>query len=82
MEIINHYSMAISGVFIWGLLAFTLLRGGYEPKDGAILLLAAAALIGGWLLLRPQRGSTDGLGQFESELGQGRAVLLEMQSPF
>ncbi|MBC8331975.1 MAG: hypothetical protein H8E28_08335 [Anaerolineae bacterium] len=82
MEIINHYSMIISAVFILGLTAYFLLRNGYTPRDGVILIGVAAALLGGWLILRPQQGSAEGLAQLQAEFGQGRAVLLEMQSPF
>ena len=82
MGIINHYSMMLSAIFIIGLTAFFLLRDGYQPKDGVILLVVAVALLGGWLILRPRQASADGRAQLQSEFGQGRAVLLEMQSPF
>jgi len=74
--------MLISAFLIFGLIAFFLLRDGYQPKDGAILIAVAVILLSGWLFLRPQQGSVDKLEQFEAELGQGRIMLLEMQSPF
>ncbi len=82
MELINHYSMILSAIFVVGMTAYFLLRDGYKSADGMILLVVMAVMIGGWLLLRPKPGSDDGLAQFQAELGQGRAVLLEMQSPF
>ncbi len=82
MQVINHYSMLFSAVFIFGVTAFFLLRDGYAPKDGLILIMITAVLIGGWLILRPKQGSADGNGQLEAEIGQGHAVLLELQSPF
>lgn len=82
MQIINHYSMIFSSLFVLGLTAFFLLRDGYASKDGVILTVVMVALIGGWFLLRPKQGFAEGQDQFKSELGQERAVLLEMQSPF
>jgi len=82
MSIINHYSVIFGALFIFGLTVFLLLRDGYKPADGVILFILAVALIAVWLLSRPQSGTIDGLAQFESKLGQGRAVLLELQSPF
>ncbi|MBC8508055.1 MAG: hypothetical protein ISR58_08900 [Anaerolineales bacterium] len=82
MQIINHYSMLFSAVFIFGITSFFLLRDGYAPKDGVILFVVMAVLIGGWLILRPKQGTADGQKQLEAEIGKGRAVLLELQSPF
>jgi len=74
--------MLISALFVFGLTAFFLLRDGYQSADGVILALLGAGLIGGWLLLRPRPGIADELAQFQAKMGQGQAVLLEMQSPF
>ncbi|MCJ7717526.1 MAG: hypothetical protein MUO54_13535 [Anaerolineales bacterium] len=82
MEIVNHYSMLWTGVFILGVAAFFFLRKGYKPKSGLKLLGLAAVLLVGWLVLRPQQASTTELTQFKAELGQGQNVLLEMQSPY
>lgn len=82
MQIINHYSMLFSAVFILGITAFFLLRDGFAPKDGIILIVVIVALIGGWLLLRPKKGFAEGQTQFKTELGQGRATLFELQSPY
>lgn len=82
MQIINHYSMLFSAIFALGITAFFLLRDGYTPKDGLILIVVTVALIGGWLLLCPMRGFAEGQAQFKTELGQGRATLLELQSPY
>ena len=82
MVIINHYSMIWGGVIILGLVAFYLLRKGFKPKDGLKLLVLAVALFVIWLSLRPQQASTTELEQFQAEIGQGQAILLEMQSPY
>ena len=82
MEIINNYSMLWSGVLILGAAAFFLLRKGYEPKNGFVLIGLTAILLVGWLALRPEQASTTEFAQFEAELGQGQIVLLELQSPY
>ena len=82
MEIINHYSMLWSGVIILAVGVFIILRKGYKPKDGLKLLGLAAILLVAWMFLRPQQASTNEYVQFQSELGQEQAVLLELQSPY
>ena len=82
MEFINHYSMLWSGVLILAVAAFFLLRKGYEPKSGFKLVVLAAILLVGWLVVRPEQASTTEFSQFEAELGQGQTVLLELQSPY
>ena len=74
--------MLLSGIFILGLAAFVLLRKGIKPKDGITLFVLAVALFGIWLFLRPEQASTSELTEFQSQIGQGQAVLVEMQSPY
>jgi len=82
MQIFNQYSMLLSGIFILGLAAFVVLRKGIKPKDEIMLLALAAALFVVWQFLRPEHASTNELGDFQSQIGQGQAVLVEMQSPY
>jgi len=82
MQIFNQYSMLLSGIFILGLAAFVILRKGIKLQDGIKLLALAVALIVVWLALRPEQASTNELGEFQSQIGQGQAVLVEMQSPY
>ena len=82
MEILNQYSMLLSGIFILGLAALVFLRGGINLKNGIGLLAVALALFAAWLVLRPEQASTNELAEFQSQIGQGQAVLVEMQSPY
>ena len=82
MELINQYSMLWGGIIIAGLATFVILRKGFKPKDGIKLLFLVIALVGLWLILRPQQASTNEFAEFQAQLGQGRAVLLELQSPY
>ncbi len=82
MNLINHYSMLLAAAVILGATAFFLLRDGYQPRDGIVLIVVAVVLVVGWLALRPRPGSPDDVARFQSTLGQGEHVLLELQSPF
>ena len=82
MQIINHYSMIISFVFIFILTAFFLMRDGAVTKDYYILAAVAIILFAVWQVLRPAKNTTETTSQFESTLGAGQPVLLELQSPF
>ena len=80
MQLINHYSMIISFVFILGLTAFFTLRDGAQTKDYTILAALSAMLFAAWIVLRPATDTAETTSQFESVLGQSQPVLLELQS--
>jgi hypothetical protein len=82
MQIINQYSMLWSGLLILGLLGFFILRKGFTIYRVLTLLVVGIALVLGWLVLRPDQASTNELTQLKAEVGQGQAVLLELQSPY
>ena len=74
--------MLLSGIFILGVATFVFLRKGIKPKDGIKLLALGAALFVAWFALRPEQASTNEMTEFQSQIGQGQAVLVEMQSPY
>jgi hypothetical protein len=78
MQLINHYSMVWFGIFVFGLVAFFLLRDGFKSSDAFVLSAVLVGLSSIWLVLRPERGQLSPL----AEVGQGQAVLMELQSPF
>ncbi len=82
MELINHYSMLWSGMFVIGLVAFFLLRDGFKASDGFVLAGIFVAMGVLWLVLRPAPGSDAAAPEVLAEVGGGQAVLLELQSPF
>ena len=61
---------------------FMFLRKGVKLKNGIGLLSLIVVLLGIWLFLRPEKASTNELIEFQSKIGQGQAVLVEMQSPY
>lgn len=74
--------MLLSGIIILGLVAFVFLRKGFKPRDGIILLVLILALFATWVFIRPEQANTDEVADFQSQIGQGQAVLVEMQSPY
>ena len=82
MQLINQYSMFWGGIITLGLAAFAILHKGFKPRDGIILLVLAVGLFFVWVLIRPEQANTNELAEFRSQIGQGQAVLVEMQSPY
>lgn len=82
MTFINQYSIVWSSLILVGLVAFILLRRGFTTSRVIIVLGLGLAFIGGWFIIRPDAASTDDLVEFQSELGNGQTVLLELQSPY
>jgi len=82
MEIVNQYSMLWGGVLLLCLAAFVFLRKSFKLRDGIILFALAIALVTVWMFIRPEQASTNELEEFLSQIGQGQAVLVEMQSPY
>ena len=58
------------------------MRDGAVTKDYYILAAVAIILFAVWQVLRPAKNTTETTSQFESTLGAGQPVLLELQSPF
>jgi hypothetical protein len=82
MVFVNQYSILWTSLILFAVISYFLLRKGFSLQRGLVLLGIGLALVAGWLIIRPQQASTNDLGQFEAELGAGRAVLLELQSPY
>jgi hypothetical protein len=72
--------MVLGGMFILGLAAYVLLHKGIKLKNGIWLFAVFVALFVSWLFLRPEQASTNELAEFQLQIGQGQAVLVEMQS--
>ena len=82
MQLINQYSMLLGGIVILGLAVFVFLRRGFKPRDGLMLLALAVGLFAVWMVIRPEQANTSELAEFQSHIGQGQAVLVEMQSSY
>jgi hypothetical protein len=82
MQLINQYSMLWGGVLILGFTVFMFFRKGFKARDGIILLVLTIAIFAIWMVIRPDQANTSELAEFQSQIGQGQAVLVEMQSPY
>ncbi len=80
--LVNHYSVVFAAALILGLTAYGLLKDGFSPRDGVILMLVAAGLVLVWLVIRPQAGEKSAQERLSAHLGQGTPLLLELQSPY
>ena len=83
-QIANQYSYVLTGIFLLVLLAGLLAwrRKHFGARDTGLLLLLAALLAGGWLVLRPKAALPTTVEQIRAQVGQGMPVLLEFQSPY
>jgi hypothetical protein len=76
----HSYLAATAGLLI--LVAALLFRDGVRPTD---LLALAALAAGAWVayaLLQPGASTLDRAESIRAEIGAGRPVLLEFQSPY
>jgi hypothetical protein len=79
---INQNSFVLAAAATILVAAVLLLRDGIRPSD---LLALAALAVGMWAahaLLRPPAGSGDEVSAIRAQIGAGKAVLLEFQSPY
>lgn len=83
LKIINQYSFLFASVFILIVTATYLLRAGGEQKNAIILiigLLIGFSLV--WVVVRPKSGNRADIQTIQEQIGAGRPVLLEFQSPY
>lgn len=83
-QIANQYSYVLTGIFLLGLMAglLTWRRKRLGAREAGVLLLLTALLAGGWFVLRPKAPQPATVEQIRAQIGQGKPVLLEFQSPF
>jgi drug/metabolite transporter (DMT)-like permease len=82
-KLVNQYSAVVSAAFLTLVLGYFLLKKGLRWPN----LLALAAILVGlflvWLAARPtQSQQFQGVDQVQSQIGAGKPVLLEFQSPY
>lgn len=82
MQTINQYSFfVISGIILLVGAVLVLRRGLTVPR---VLGVAGAALLvlGVWFAIRPQQTPDQNAARIEEQIGAGKPVLLEFQSPY
>ncbi len=80
----NQYSFLLAGILLLllagGLLAWR--RRGLHVREAALLLLVALVIGLGWLASRPSLATPVSVDQIRAQIGQGKPLLLEFQSPY
>ena len=82
MNPINLYSSVLVGLVVLALAGRFLLRHGVSVESVLALVLLAAGLFAAWWATRPSQTQHKGLAQLRSQIGAGKYVLLELQSPY
>ena len=82
MSLINHYSILWGVLFLFGILAFLVRKDEARKKKLRIIAGISVVLLAIWFSMRTQTGSTEAAAVLRDQIGQGQAVLLELQSPF
>ena len=82
MSLINHYSILWGVAILFGLLAYFFRKDETKRKYVGIIAGISLVLLAIWSNTRAQTGSTEAASLLRRQIGQGQAVLLELQSPF
>ncbi|HLE23362.1 MAG TPA: hypothetical protein VI701_03565 [Anaerolineales bacterium] len=78
----NQHSFLVAAAAALLLLAAVLLRDGLRPADLVALGALCLGLALAYALLRPGEGTRAQAQELRRQIGQGRPVLLEFQSPY
>lgn len=84
LQLANQFSFLLVGIFLL-MVAAILLKGrqrGLHAREVRILLVLAAAIGLGWLVFSPKNSTAFSAQQLHAQIGQGKPVLIEFQSPY
>ena len=79
---LNQNSFVLAAAATILVAAVLLLRDGVRPSDLLALAALAAGMWAAHALLRPPAGSGVEIRSIRAQIGAGKAVLLEFQSPY
>ncbi len=82
MEYINQHSFTLSSIALVLAVGWLLARDGVSLRDLLVFGLLLGALIGSYAMVGPGPSSPLDAAQARALIGGGRAVLLELQSPY
>jgi hypothetical protein len=82
MPYINQHSFTLIAAISFVVLAVILLRDGLQLYDALVLLALAGGLLLAYQLLKPGSGASKTAEELQSQIGAGKPVLLEFQSPY
>lgn len=84
LQFANQFSFLLAGTFVLGLAGILLRRHqhGLHRREIGILLLVAGIIGLGWLAFKPRNLTSLSSQQVRGQIGQGKPVLIEFQSPY
>lgn len=83
-QIVNQYSYFIMSLFLLLVMGVLLAwrRKGFHLREAGLLFVLGLALLLGWVVLRPGAAAPVTADQIRAQIGNGKPVLLEFQSPY
>lgn len=83
-QIINQYSYIIIGLFLLLVMGILLAwrRKGFHLREAGLLFALGLVLLFGWFVLQPESAAPVTADQIRAQIGNGKPVLLEFQSPY
>jgi len=83
-QIVNQYSYILVSIILLLLLAGLLAwrKKGFHWREAGFVLVLAALLAAGWFSLRPDKTTATTSDLIRAQIGKGKPVLLEFQSPY
>lgn len=82
MAFFNQHSFTLSALVLMAILGFFLLRDGVRISDLITLGALGAGLLAAYVLFLPGPSTLDEVDKVEAQIGAGKVVLLEFQSPY
>lgn len=81
-QFINQHSFVLGALLLLLVAALFLFRQRVSPGDLIVLAALAAALLIGWTVLKPSQTVGGEVAEVQAQIGAGKPVLLEFQSPY
>lgn len=82
MQLINHNSLLLLGIFVFAALAYALLHRGIQRGRLLVLGGVLVVMLAAWYALRPPATPIKDASNIRARIGMGAPVLLELQSPY
>jgi hypothetical protein len=81
-QFLNHNSFLILLLILWGAAAARLLRQGLTTRAGLLMAGLTLLLVLVYAFFRPNLATSPDTAAIRAQIGQGKPVLLEFQSPY
>lgn len=84
MNALNYYSLPLTALVVFGLVAYFILRAGKPGwREYLTLIVLAGTFVGAWAAIHPRANVLSAsAAEVVAQIGQGTPVLLEFQSPY